>query len=138
MTKIVEICHERTLDKGELYFAQDKKATEIHLCRSGRVDIVVRLSEPWGIEVTVYKAKAGEIFGWSSVLEPSIYTSSARCVERTEDIYIQASDSLNLFEEELHTGYVVMRNLSSIINFRLAEYRSKLSIELAASIQKEW
>jgi len=138
LTKIPKLCHKRILDKGTLYFTQGKKATEVHLCRSGKVNIVVRLSGPWGTEVVVYNAGAGQVFGWSSILEPSIYTASAVCVERTEDIYIKAPDLLNLFEEEPHIGYVLMRNLSSIINTRLAEYRSKLSIEIATSIQKEW
>ena len=138
LTRIAKLCHKRTLDKDTLYFAQGKKATEVHLCRSGKVDIVVRLSEPWGTEVTVYKAGKGQVFGWSSILEPSIYTASAVCVERTEDIYIKALDLFNLFEEEPHIGYVLMRNLSSIINTRLAEYRTKLCIEIATSIQKEW
>ena len=138
LAKIVELCHERTLDEGTLYFVQGHKATELHLCRSGEVDILVQLSEPWGIEVIVYKAKAGDIFGWSSILEPHIYTSSAKCVGKTEDIYIKASDLVNLFDENPHLGYAFMRNLGAIISSRLMEYRHKLSVELATIIRNEW
>lgn len=138
LTKIAELCNERTLDEGTLYFDQGKEAKEIHLCRSGKVDIVVRLREPWGIEVTVHKAGGGEVFGWSSLVEPYIYTASAKIVERTEDIYIKASDLSKLFEENTRIGYIFMRNLSAVISSRLTEYRQKLSVEIAATIKKEW
>jgi CRP-like cAMP-binding protein len=138
LTKIAELCNERTLDEGTLYFEQGKEAKELHLCRSGKVDIVVRLREPWGIEVTVHKAGGGEVFGWSSLVEPHIYTASAKIVERTEDIYIKASDLNKLFEENTRIGYVFIRNLSAVISSRLTEYRQKLSVEIAATIKKEW
>jgi len=138
LAKIAELCHERTLDEGALYFVQGKKATELHLCHSGKVDIIVRLREPWGIDITVHRAKAGEVFGWSSLVEPHIYTASAKCTERTKDIYIKASDLINLFERNPHTGYVLMRNLGAVISSRLIEYRQKLSVEIAAAIHKEW
>lgn len=138
LTKIAELCNARTLDEGTLYFDQGKEAKEIHLCRSGKVDIVVRLREPWGIEVTVHKAGGGEVFGWSSLVEPYIYTASAKIVERTEDIYIKASDLSKLFEENTRIGYIFMRNLSAVISSRLTEYRQKLSVEIAATIKKEW
>ena len=138
LAKIVELCHERTLDAGALYFAQGNNATELHLCRSGKVDIIVRLREPWGIEVTVYTVREGGIFGWSSLVEPYTYSASAKCVERTEDICIKAAALTKLFEQNPNVGYVLMRNLAAVINSRLTEYRQKLSLEVAAAIRKEW
>lgn len=138
LAKIIELCHERTLDEAALLFTQGNRATELHLCRSGGVDITVQLREPWGIEVTVHRAKGGEIFGWSSLVEPNIYTASAKCTGRTEEIYIKASDLINLFDENPHIGYILMRNLSAVISSRLTEYRHKLAVEIAAVIRKEW
>ena len=138
LAKIAELCHERTLDAGVLYFSQGHNATELHLCRSGKVDIMVRLIEPWGIEVTVHTIKGGGVFGWSSLVEPHIYTASAKCVERTEEIYIKAADLTKLFERNHNMGYVLMRNLAAVISSRLTEYQQKLSVEIAATIRKEW
>jgi len=138
LTKIAELCHERTLDDGTMYFDQGKKATELHLCRSGKVDIIIQIWEPWGIQVTVHTAGGGDIFGWSSLVEPYIYTASAKIVERTEDIYIKASDLNNLFEDNPRIGYIFMRNLSAVISSRLTQYRKKLGVEIAATIKKEW
>ena len=138
LTAIAPLCHERTLDAGALCFAQGRKATELHLCRSGKVDLIVALKEPWGVEVTVHKVREGEVFGWSSVVEPNIYTASAKCTESTNEIYIKAPDLTDLFEKNPHIGYILMRNLSAVISSRLTESRHKLSVEIAAVTTKEW
>jgi CRP/FNR family transcriptional regulator, cyclic AMP receptor protein len=138
LASIVEICHERTLEKGKLLFNQGEKARELCLCRSGAVDIIVQLYEPHGIKVTVHNLKGGEIFGWSSLIKPKIYTASAICSQKTEEIYIKATDLLRLFEEKHHIGYIMMLNLSSVISSRLMEYRKKLAVEIASDIRKDW
>ena len=71
-------------------------------------------------------------------MEPYSYTSSARCAERTEEIYIKGSDLIGLFEQDPHIGYVVMRNLSTTISSRLTETRLKLSKEYAAATQHDY
>ena len=40
LNQIAKLCHERSLDDGALCFVQGNKATEIHLCRNGKVNIV--------------------------------------------------------------------------------------------------
>jgi len=132
LSKIVEICHERTFGKGVICFSQGRKAMELHLCRSGEVDIFIEIRQGSGTEdITVHRAKAGDIFGWSALVEPRIYTASARCVEKTEDISIKGSYLTKLFEQNSHIGYVFMKNLNSIISARLEETRNRLSAEIS-------
>ncbi len=138
LAKIADICRERTLGEGHICFKQGNRAIELHLCCSGSVDISVWLREPWGIEVTVHRAKGGELFGWSALVEPYTYTASAKCVERTEEIYIKGSDLVDLFEPNPEMGYIVMKNVSAAVSSRLTETREKLSTEIAASINREW
>ena len=138
LVSIVKLCHEQVVDPNTLLFAQGNRATRLHLCRSGKVDIVVRLSEPQGIEVVVHRTKAGDVFGWSSLVEPYVYTASAKCVEKTETMYIEATDLVELFESDPYIGYLFMKNLSTVVSLRLTEYRTKLGKEIAAAIRKEW
>lgn len=135
---LAQICHEKIYEAGTSLFVQGRKASRLHLCKSGRVDIVVHLTEPWGIDVTVHQAKAGEMFGWSGLVQPNIYTASARCLEKTDTIFLEANDLVNLFRENPHLGYIMMTNLSTVISSRLTEYRQKLAVEIAATIKKEW
>ena len=121
-----------------MLFKQGNKASKLHILHSGVLDIVVRLNEPHGIEVTVRKVKPGEVLGWSSLVEPYIYTASAKCSENADLFYIEASDLIDIFKQESHIGYIFMRNLSTVISSRLTEYTHKLGVELAISIKKEW
>jgi len=138
LAKVAALCRERILGDGELCFSQGNKSTDLHLCRNGKVDILVRINEPWGMEVTVHTAITGEIFGWSALVEPYFYTASAKCVGKVEEICIKGSDLLKLFEHDTVTGYTVMRNLNALVSSRLTESRSKLTKEIAASINKDW
>ena len=138
LAKLAELCHERTLEDGQLCFSQGNKSTDLHLCRNGNVEIVVRINEPWGMEVTVHTAKTGEIFGWSALVEPYVYTASAKCVGKVDEICINGVDLLKLFESDTLIGYLVMKNLNALVSSRLTESRSKLTKEIAASINKDW
>ena len=135
LAKIAEFCHERNLESGTLCFIQGSNATDVNLCDSGAVYIIIQLYEPWGTEVKVHTTTEGEVFGWSALLESHTYTSSAKCVGRVKEVYIRGSDLLYLFEQNLHMGYVVMRNLSAIISSRLTEDRQRLSRELRPDFQ---
>ena len=135
---IAELCHERSYRKGASCFLQGRKATEVYLCRSGRVDVTVQIREPWGMEVTVHTSRAGELFGWSAMLEPYVYTASAKCRERTKVICINRSDLINFFRNRPEVGYLVMTNLGAVISSRLTESRLKLSKAMAAAANLEW
>ncbi|HEY50200.1 MAG TPA: cyclic nucleotide-binding domain-containing protein [Dehalococcoidia bacterium] len=135
---IAELCHERSYGEGDSCFLQGRKATELYLCRSGRVDVTVQVREPWGMEVTVHTATVGELFGWSAMVEPYVYTASAKCQERTEAICINRSDLLDFFRKRPEVGYLVMTNLGAVISSRLTESRLKLSKAMAAAANLEW
>lgn len=138
LASILELCRERTFGKGAVCFSQGRRAMELHLCRAGQVDIIVELEQSSGkVEVTVHTASGGEVFGWSAVVEPHIYTGSARCAEKTEDICIKGADLLKLFEQDTRIGYVVMRNLSSAVSSRLTDIRQKLSVVMAETRGKD-
>ncbi|MEE8372474.1 MAG: cyclic nucleotide-binding domain-containing protein [Dehalococcoidia bacterium] len=138
LAKLAELCQERNFEEGDICFRQNASANELHLCRFGKINIVVNLYEPWSREVTIYRAKAGEVFGWSALVEPCLYTSSAKCAERTQELYLKGSDLKKLFEENPRIGYVVMTNLSATISSRLSETRQKLSREYAAATQHDY
>ena len=135
---IAELCEERDFEKDGICFRQNANASELHLCRFGKVNLVVKLFEPWAREVTIYRAKAGEVFGWSALVDPCVYTSSAKCAEKTREIYVKGANLKQLFEEKPHIGYVVMSNLTSTIASRLNETRQKLSREYAAATHHDY
>jgi CRP-like cAMP-binding protein len=136
LAKIAELCSERAMSQGETICSEGTRAKTVHLCRSGKVDIVMWVREPWNKNVVVHRAEAGEVFGWSALVAPYTFTASAECVESGEEILISGSALLDLFDQNPHIGYVVIRDLSTEISARLTQIRQKFSIEwLASGIQ---
>jgi hypothetical protein len=67
-----------------------------------------------------------------------MYTSSAKCAERTEEIFIRGEELRSLFETNPRIGCVMMTNLSATISQRLSETRQKLSKEYAAATHRDY
>lgn len=132
LSRLALLCRERTLNEGDRSFREGMRATEVHLCRSGKINIAVWVREPWNMTVTVHAVEAGEVFGWSGLVAPYTYTASAECVERAQEICIKGADLLDFFEQNPRIGYVVMRNLTADISARLGQTRLTLSMEMAA------
>lgn len=129
LAKIAELCTERAMSEGETIFSEGTRAKSLHLCRSGKVDIVIWAREPWNKNVTVHTAEAGEVYGWAALVAPYTRTATVICLEAGEEICINGLALLELFEQNPHIGLVVMMNLTSDIIARLTQTRQRLSIE---------
>lgn len=140
LSRIVPLCQERSLKKGTICFKQGTPASELHLCRIGKVNIVVQHFEAPTIYVRVHTAVEGEVFGWSALVEPFQYTASAICVENTEEIYLRNADLFKLFDQVPRTGYTFMKNLAAIVSSRVTDYGKRLSKDVAldARDDHEW
>jgi len=133
LAKIAEICSECAMGEGETVCSEGTRATSIHLCRRGKVDILIWVREPWNKNVCVHTAEAGEVFGWAAVVAPYTRTATAVCVESGEEICIPGSGLVELCEKNPNIGFIVMRNLSAEIIARLGQTRQRLIIEWLAS-----
>jgi len=138
LNKIAPLCQERNLKKGAFCFQQGAPASELHLCRSGKVDIVVKHFEAPTIYVRIHTASKGEAFGWSALVEPYQYTASAICMEDTEEIYLRRADLFKLFDQFPHMGYAFMRNLAALVGFRLSEFEKRLSKDVAMDMRNDY
>lgn len=63
LAKIVELCSERVMTQGEIIFSEGTRAKHLHLCRGGKVDLLIWVREPWNKNVTVHTAEAGNSSG---------------------------------------------------------------------------
>jgi len=126
---IAKLCHVHTLHANDRILEEGTRATDLHLCCSGKVDIVVWVQKPLNKHIPVDQAQAGEVFGWSALVAPYTYSASVVCTEDGEGIRIRGSDLLDLFHQYPHVGYTVMANLSAEISARLVQTRSNLITE---------
>ena len=133
LDKIAELCHLYSMHEDDRIFAEGTRARDIHLCHSGKFDILIWVGQPWNKNIAVHRAGPGEVFGWSALVAPYIYTASAECVESGEEISIKGSELLTISHQSPRIGYAIMENLSANISLRLTQTRQRLVAEWLGS-----
>ncbi|MCE5262391.1 MAG: cyclic nucleotide-binding domain-containing protein [Deltaproteobacteria bacterium] len=138
LNRIAPLIQERSLDKGARCSLQGTDARELHLCRSGKVDIVIQHFEVPSVYVKIHTAMAGEAFGWSALVEPYKYTASALCADKTDEFYLRQTDLFKLFDNFPRIGYVLMKNLAALISSRVTDYSKRLSKDIALDTRDDY
>jgi CRP-like cAMP-binding protein len=90
------------------------------------------------MQVTIDIISKGESMGWSAVVEPYVYTLSARCLEDTKFIAFDSQGLRDLMDEDKGLGYSVMKAVSKVISSRLTHTRIILVGERGLSTLTEY
>lgn len=69
--------------------------------------------------IVVDTVKSGEIFGWSSLIGPGIFTTTARCISPAKILTLPASRFKKMLYENPQTGIIIMEHIAEIISRRL-------------------
>lgn len=114
------------LRPGVTLFSEGDKADSLYLILEGEVELNLHHGRAAVGEVAVTKLSGGDLFGWSSVVEPYQYRLSAStlCV-----CSIARFDSVALCEAMTHNpamGYKLMSRIAQIIGGRLMDLRVQL------------
>jgi toluene monooxygenase system ferredoxin subunit len=93
-------------------------ADDVYVLESGRVEFIIGRGErtsPAG-----FMLRKGEVFGWAALLEnhPKRIARAA-CVETSTLLRLKGEDVLRVLAEDPASGYLVMRQLSSLITKHL-------------------
>jgi CRP-like cAMP-binding protein len=82
--EIGKLSEEVVFEKDLVIFRTDEEASYIYELAEGIVDIVV--SEKDNMHYSIMRPN--EIFGWSALVEPYVYTATARCITKVKVIQI--------------------------------------------------
>lgn len=77
-------------------------------------------------EIIVDSIEPGETFGWSAMVEPRLFTTTARCSKTSNIISLPIDRLKAVFDKNPHLGYVFMERLAEIISQRLRDRTEKL------------
>lgn len=137
LAEIAKPCRERIYEDGSVIFTIGGSATDVYLLKAGKVDIQIEFKiYDYEVITTVYTVGKGEIFGWSALVPPHRLTASARCQGKAEVIMINGKELMEFLEKDRRIGYVVMKNLSTLISSRLASTTIALRHEIQKLIKK--
>jgi len=126
LKEIAAMSREVSFKKGESVFREGEKADSLHFLISGSVALRVKLpSRPESVTVS-FVSSPYQSFGWSGIVAPNHYTSSAECDEDSSLMIIPAALFMNLLEKNPESGFLVMQRIAELIADRLRNSRQAL------------
>lgn len=120
------LCVQMSVEKGVVFLQQAAPATHLCVITHGRVAIELWSRSPndWtGKRATMGIVGPYEALGMSAFVEPHILTLTARAIEPTMLLSVQAGPLRDILARRTGMGYVVMHNVAKILAGRLAMMR---------------
>lgn len=106
-----------SFEKGEIIFREGDRADYFYTLIAGHVQLAIG-----GVEKEVYTVnRAGEGFGWSSLLDRNYYSASAKCMETTVLLKLERGRLNKLLEKSPENGFIFYKRLSGILGNRLVQ-----------------
>jgi CRP-like cAMP-binding protein len=110
---------------GAQLFELGTEARDVFLIERGR--IALTLPMVFGDrqeDILVEERTAGQLVGWSGLIPPHRFTLKASAQIDTDVLALPRGELLQFFEANPAVGYVVMRNLASIVGQRLQVFQA--------------
>jgi CRP/FNR family transcriptional regulator, cyclic AMP receptor protein len=124
ITEVAELCNEKRYEIGEFTQKEGENSSEVHFILRGRVGTVVRIPNInyTSSEIMLDTLTVGDCFGWSALIKGTPW-STLKAIEPTTVMYAKAEDLIKLCEKNNHLGFLLMKNLASLISSRLRRNR---------------
>ena len=113
--KVMNIAEKKTYRKGHFLFREGDPAVNFYVLIKGQVKLMI--GETSQMVYTVNRA--GEAFGWSSIIERDTYSASGECMEETILQKIDSRALLKILEQDPLNGLIFIKRLAGLIGNRL-------------------
>jgi CRP-like cAMP-binding protein len=115
----------RPFKAGERLIEEGAPATHLLVVKSGEVDVVYKMGD--GREVTAESVLAGDVIGWSALLEPFSLTATLVGRKDGELIALEGKKLRELCEMDTWLGYQLMIEIAKGLRDRLKGLRVQLA-----------
>jgi CRP/FNR family cyclic AMP-dependent transcriptional regulator len=134
LNRFAAIANETSMVKGQWIYQEGNTAEQVFILKKGIVEMITMVNGDIELPVSVFRSP-GDCFGTSSLIEPHIYSLSARCQEDSTVLAITWSDLHKLMEQDRELGCVIMTNLAEQLLSRLKETRQELKLHFKNLLQ---
>jgi CRP-like cAMP-binding protein len=113
--EVMNIAEKESYQKGDFLFHEGDPASNFYVLIKGRVKLTTGETG----QMVHMVDRAGEAFGWSSLIERDVYSATGECKEDTILQKFDARALLKLVEEDPVNGLIFMKRLAGLIGKRL-------------------
>lgn len=131
LKKIARVAQEESYDRGAILFREKEPADAFYILQKGSVELFYVVEVEYHPELrkelkfrVIYP---GESFGISAFIEPHILTSSARAVEPSRVIKIDAAPVLEICQKDEKLAYALIYQVAKVAMDRLGAARLQLA-----------
>ena len=122
--KELALCgQERSVPEGEMLFADGDRADFFYFLADGEMETLIRAEEQGDIALSTLPA--GEPLGWSALMEPHVFTASARAVRPSRVIAFGRPELAKLMEDT-HFAAIMLDKLATLLSHRLRDAQVQL------------
>ena len=128
---IAKIAEEASVKAGAQIFEECQPADTFYVLVEGAVELYYKSEEEFhpktSKEFSVGEINPGEVFAFSSLIEPYVLNATGRAIKDCRVIMIDAKALRGLFEEDPRMGYLALHQLTKALMERLAYTRVQLA-----------
>lgn len=111
------------LEEGEWVFREGDEADSLYLIVSGTVDLKIALDASGERQADLETLVAGDVIGWSALVEPYQYTLGAVATSWANLVKLDAAQLRQLMEDNPRLGFQITSRLAHVIGSRLKNLR---------------
>ena len=137
LEKVSNLCRGGSYREGEMIFKEGDEAAELYILTDGRVALemeVCPVPDRPAIPTAVEVVTRSEVFGWSALVEPHVYTLSARCMTNCTVLAIKGDTLRKVMADDAGLGFELMKRLAQLISLRLIHTRLRLTSGLGLAL----
>jgi signal transduction histidine kinase len=144
LEQIIPLCHEMTSVEGQRILVEGQQAKRLVVVKQGKLSLEKKLQLGRGAKTrlaTVGYVGPGKTAGWSTLVPPHVYTSTAVCTEPTQLIAVDGPALRQVAQQSPEIGIKLMSLVSTLIKRRyqtatdtLAYFLSIVSHELRSPL----
>jgi signal-transduction protein with cAMP-binding, CBS, and nucleotidyltransferase domain len=113
--EIKTACTAKAYAAEDIIFEKGSPADCLYILEKGSIDLLLKKADN-----LVYTLDSeGEVFGWSSIVEKGVYTSTATCVTDASVLCISKKDIEGIFDRNTEAAVTFYRRLGSIFSKRI-------------------
>ena len=130
LAEIAELCREEYQDYNEELFHEGELAEKLYLVLDGKLSLEKRVQlgrSGSSRRATVSIQGPGQAVGWSSLVEPRVYTLSGICLEPTRLLAIDGDDMRRLMGRNPEFGFKLMNAIAMLVKGRMVNTTSTLT-----------
>lgn len=110
----------------QLLFIEGEHASQFYFLVKGEVDVTLTLGDQEMVFTPLSTIPAGELLGWSALIEPRMYTSSAQALKPCRVIAFDGVKLERLAAANPHFCSILMKKVAQTISRRLKDTRTQL------------